>query len=78
MDFGHLVEGIIEQDPMTDRFVIRVEQPDGSVTTFDVQKALEAYNGQQVRMTLATLQTLDTLARMIEDGNDVVVGGGSV
>lgn len=78
MDFGHLIEGVVEQDPMTDRYVIRVEQPDGSVTTFDVQKALEEYNGQEVRMTLATLQTLETLTDLIESGNDVVVGGGSV
>jgi len=78
MDFGHLIEGVVEQDPMSDRFVIRVDNDDGTVSTFDIQEALAKYVGQDVRLTLATLQTLDMLATMAEGGNDVLVGHGPV
>jgi hypothetical protein len=78
MDFGYLIEGVVEQDPVTDRFVIRMDNDDGTVSMFDVQEALARYNGQEVRMTLATLQTLAMLVTMAEGGNDVVVGRGPV
>jgi hypothetical protein len=78
MDIGHLIEGIVEQDPMTDRFVIRVDNEDGTVSVFDVQEALAAYAGQEVRLTLASFQTLDHLAALVGDGKDVVVGRGPV
>ena len=78
MDFGHLIEGIVEQDPLTDHYVIRVANEDGTVSTFDVQKVLSAYDNQEVRLTLATLQTLELLTSMVEGGNDAMVGRGPV
>lgn len=74
MDFGHLVEGTVEQDPMTERCIIRVDNGDGTVTLFDVQEVLEKYVTQEVRLTLATFDTLDLLANLVEDGKDALVG----
>jgi len=68
-NMGHLVEGVVEQDPITDQFTIRT--PEG--TTFDVQKALGELKGQAVRFTLVSFETLQRLAEMVEKG-----GGGQV
>jgi hypothetical protein len=71
-NMGHLIEGVIEQDPMTDRYVIRTEK-DGKPVTFDPQEALEALNGQAVRFTLVSFENLQKLAALVEDA-----GGGQV
>lgn len=79
LDFGHLVEGIIELDPLTGRYVISSRDDQGRVVTFDPQRALEAYKGQEVRFTLASFENLNKLARLVEEGGlaieDAVVGG---
>jgi hypothetical protein len=67
MDFGHLVEGTIEQDPLTNLYGIRVPQKDGSVTVFDVQDALAKLAGQEVRFTLVSFETLEKVAKMVEE-----------
>jgi hypothetical protein len=71
--YGHLIEGVVEQDPLTDRYVIREEQPDGTVKVFDVQAALGELAGQDVRLTLASLGQLQELAEQVEKQ-----GGGQV
>ena len=78
LDFGHLVEGTVEKDPMTGKLVIRVDNGDGIGYTFDPQEALAAYVGQEVRLTLATFDTLDRLAALVNDGKNVMVGRGPV
>lgn len=65
-DFGHLVEGVVEQDPMSDRYVIRTQLDDGSVRVFDPQEALGKYVGREVRFTLATFDTLNEIAAFLE------------
>lgn len=73
MDMGHLIEGVVEQDPMTDRFVIRTEDAKGKPVTFDLQEALAKYKGQEVRLTLASFENLQKLAALVEKQ-----GGGQV
>jgi hypothetical protein len=74
-DLGHLIEGIVEQDPMTDRYVIRTEDAQGRPVTFDVQAALAKVKGKEVRLTLATFENLQKLAEMVEkQGNGQVHG----
>lgn len=68
MDFGYLVEGVIEQDPLSDRYVIKVDNGDGTVTQFDIQAALARYKGQEVRLTLASFADISALASMVEQG----------
>lgn len=67
MDMGHLIEGVVEQDPMTDRYVIRTEDAKGKPVTFDLQTALAKYKGQEVRLTLASFENLQKLAALVEE-----------
>jgi hypothetical protein len=72
---GHLVEGVVEQDPITDQFTIRT--PEG--ISFDVQAALGELKGQAVRFTLVSFETLQKLAELVEtSGGGQVVGVGLV
>lgn len=74
LNFGHLIEGVVEQDPMTDRYVIRTEV-NGKPFTFDVQEALGKLKGREVRFTLASLENLAKLAALVESkGGSQVVG----
>lgn len=75
MDLGHLIEGVIEQDPMTDRYVIRTEDAQGRPKIFDPQEAMAKYVGKEVRLTLATFENLARLAAMVEEqGTGQVLG----
>jgi hypothetical protein len=67
LDFGHLVEGVIEQDPLTDLYGIRVPQKDGTVKVFNVQSELAKLAGQEVRLTLVSFETLEKVAKMVEE-----------
>jgi hypothetical protein len=68
MDLGYLVEGVVEQDPLSDRYVLKVEKGDGTVSQFDIQEALARYKGQEVRLTLASFESINALAEMVEKG----------
>lgn len=72
---GHLIEGVVEQDPMSDRYVIRTVDSKGKPVTFDVQEALSKVNGQDVRFTLATLQNLQKLTELAESVGAPTEGG---
>lgn len=69
LDLGHLIEGVVEQDPLTDRHLIKVEKEDGTVSQFDIQEALARYRGQEVRLTLASFEAIEKLAAMVEAGD---------
>jgi len=78
-NFGHLITGVIEQDPMTDRYVIRGTNAQSEQVSFDVVEALEVLKGQSVRLTLASLDDLAKIAKMVEDqGSGDVLGIGTV
>lgn len=71
MDFGVVVEGVVELDPMTGRLVLRSEGEKGFEYT-DVQAVLERYRGEEVRFVVAPFTTIRQLAQMVEAG-DVAV-----
>lgn len=73
LNLGHLVEGVVEQDPMTERYVIRTCDSTGKPFTFDPQEALAKLKGQEVRFTLASFENLAKLAKLVEEQ-----GGGEV
>ncbi len=73
MNFGHLIEGTLERDPMTDRFQIRTVDASGQPLVVDVQDILARFVGQDVRFTLAGLEGLQKLAELVEKA-----GGGDV
>lgn len=73
IQLGHLIEGVVEQDPLTDRYTIHTVDPHGRPFTVDVQDLLSKFVGQEVRLTLASFEDLSRLARLVEER-----GGGQV
>jgi len=60
---------------MTDRYVIRTEDAQGRTVLFDAQVALAGFEGQEVRLTLASFENLARLAALVEEqGSGQVVG----
>lgn len=68
MDFGVVVEGVVELDPMTGRLVLRSEGEKGFEYT-DVQAVLERYRGEEVRFVVAPFTTIRQLAQMVDSGD---------
>ena len=67
-DIGYLVEGVVEQDPLSDRYLIKVEGANGTCSQFDVQTTLAKYVGKEVRFTLVTFEVLQQLAELVQKG----------
>lgn len=68
-DFGHLIEGVIEKDAKTNKVYIRVDTGPGTSALFDVEAAFTNYVGKEVRFTLATFETLETLQGLVGEGD---------
>jgi len=73
-----LVEGLVEQDPMSDRFILRTVDQAGKPFSFDVQQALGTFKGREVRVVLAPLATIEEMERIVKEqqaqGEKVEVG----
>lgn len=69
---GHILEGVVERDPLTDRYRIMSRGQNGAEYQ-DVQDLLALFEGKEVRFTLASFEGLARLAQMVEDA-----GGGQV
>ena len=67
-DIGHLIEGVVEQDPLTNRYVIKVQESKTACSQFDVQETLAKYVGQEVRLTLVSFAVLEQLSEMVQSG----------
>lgn len=67
LDLGHVKEGIVEIDPLTDRMVLRCRGVSG-FDYFDIQMALEQYRGEEVRVVLVPTATVNRVAKMVESG----------
>lgn len=64
--FGvYLVEGVVEQDPMTDRFVIQTMDQSGKPVVFDPQSVLEKLKGQEIRVIIAPLASIEEVERAV-------------
>jgi hypothetical protein len=75
LDFGHLIEGTIEQDPLTDRFSVRTVDAGGKPISVDIGELLAKFVGKEVRFTLASIEALGELAKMVEEGGTGQVMG---
>jgi len=64
---GYFVEGVVEQDPMNDRYLIRAVDAIGKPVLFDIQDALARMAGKEVRFTLNSFENLAELARLLEE-----------
>lgn len=73
LNFGHLIEGTVEQDPMTDEFQIRTVDAQGNPATVRINELFAQFVGQDVRLTVASFEALNQLAKLVEER-----GGGQV
>jgi hypothetical protein len=68
-DKSHLIEGVVEQDPLTDKYFIRMDGgPGGKPERFDIEAALAKQVGKEVRFTLVSFENLAELKAMVEEG----------
>ncbi len=70
-DLGFIIDGVVEQDPMDDRFRIRTIQNERQVL-IDPQELLKQYNGKEVKLTLASLENLQLLQEVLEESGGAV------
>lgn len=75
----YLVEGVVEADPASaDRFIIRTVNAKGEPFSFDVQQVLSQVKGQEIRLVIAPLPTVQELERIVKqqqaEGESVVSG----
>ncbi len=63
LDFGYLVEGRVSVDPATG--AVTIVDLDSKGAPFDPLGALRAYDGKEVRFTLATFETLEALTKIL-------------
>lgn len=68
LDLGLIAEGVVELDPMTGHYVVRMEDGSGKSSFLDPQRQLERYDGEPVRFIVTPLNTVSTLAKMVENG----------
>lgn len=70
-NFGHLIEGTVEQDPLTDRYMIRTVDRAGQPVIVNLDTLFAKFVGQDVRFTLASFEGLVKLAAMVEGAENV-------
>jgi len=70
---GHILEGVVELNPMTEHYQISSMELDGKVKTIDLHELLAQFQGKEVRLTLASFEALAEIAKMVE-----TQGGGGV
>lgn len=70
LSLGHLLEGRIEQDPITDKLSLRTVDGSGKPVSVDLQALLTQFVGKDVRMTLIGLNDLQRLAELVEQGGE--------
>jgi len=65
-DLGQILEGTIEIDPMDERLQLRTFDSSGNPVTVDLQEVLREYQGQEVRVAIASLSGIQELQDMVE------------
>lgn len=73
--FGHIVEGRVEQDPLTGRYQVMTVGHNGKAVVTDLQDLMAPYLGKEVRLTLASFENLEELARLAERAGGGLVSG---
>jgi len=64
-DLGYLVTGVIERHPTDKTWVLRVTKDDGTPGYFPLEEVLRGYEGQEVRVTIATTETIARLTALV-------------
>lgn len=74
---GYLIEGVVEQDPMDERYRIRTVK-NGNQVLIDPQELLEKYSGQEVKLTLSSLALIQQLQEELEKHGGLPDAGSTV
>ena len=72
----HLVEGVVEIDPMDDRVTIRTVDQQGNPLSFDPIPVIAHLKGQEIRLIitpLASVTTVEEYAKKLETSPSPVV-----
>lgn len=71
-DLGHILDGVIERNPMTDRLQLHTVDSKGRPHTIDLENLLAKYEGQEVKLTLASMANLQKIQEALGDGESVL------
>jgi len=71
-DIGHILEGTIEKDPLDDSYSIRLVRKDGTPDVLKISDLLDPYMGQEVRLTLASIEAIEKLTKIFEEGEEAL------
>ena len=71
-DLGHIIEGVVERDPLTDSLQIHTVDSKGVPMVVDPAVLLARYEGQEVKLTLASVANLEKIAVALGEGNEVL------
>jgi hypothetical protein len=63
----YLVEGFVEVDPLSDKVTIRAEDKDGNTISFDPIPVLEKLKGQEVRIVIVPLVSVQQLEALVKN-----------
>jgi hypothetical protein len=71
-DLGHILDGVIERDPLTETLQLHTVDAQGKATTIDLEDLLSKYVGQEVKLTLASLDNIRKIQDALGDGEGVM------
>ena len=71
-DLGHILEGVVERDPMSERLQLHTVDAKGQATTIDLLKLLEEYESQEVRFVLTSMESIRKVEELLGDGEGVM------
>jgi hypothetical protein len=60
----YILEGVVEEDPLTGLCTIRTEDEQGNPFNFDPQVGLKTLKGREVRLVLVPLATIEQIQRL--------------
>lgn len=67
-DAGNIIDGRVTFDPDLGRYVLVDDENIG----FDIQAALESLSGKEIRMTIISFESIETLENLIKNANETI------
>lgn len=72
LDLGYIIDGVVERDPMTERLRIYTVDAKGSPVVIYMDDLLERYEGREIKLTLASMETIRAIEENLGDGPGVM------
>lgn len=71
-DLGHIIEGFVEADPLSEKLSIRTVDSDGKPQSIVLDELVRRYVGKEVKLTLASLEQIQKIQTALGDGVGVM------